>query len=253
MRHISIKSRLIAVLVVFIVAFIGFGLFAIVKVGELEHVTNSIYDDPLKVSSAVMEARVDIAKLQEQVRDMLIAENADYFKAALLEVSFLERRIYDSLDHIRAYVASEDSLELEKSVRESFIKWRKNQDQILKEFLQGNKQIAIEVSKGTNIILAESIEQDLIRIDNNAKYRASQLVKQANEIQIDLERLLIIINIGLSIFFIILFSLVIRSIVRSIGMLQHTMNESAVTGVLRDAVLEGNNEIAGIAKYYNVL
>ncbi|HYE09485.1 MAG TPA: response regulator [Patescibacteria group bacterium] len=253
MRHISIKSRLIAVLVVFIIAFMGFGFFAIMKVGELEHVTNSIYEDPLKISSAVMEARIDIAKLQEQVRDTLVVGNEENVKEALLEVSFLERRIYDSLDLIRTYVASEDSLELEKSVRESFIKWRKNQDQILKESLQGNKQIAIEINKGPNIILAESIEQNLIRIDNNAKYRAFQLVKQANDIQIEMERLLIIINIALSIFFIILFSLVTRSIVRSINILQHTMNESAVTGVLRDAVLEGNNEIAGIAKYYNVL
>ena len=77
--------------------------------------------------------------------------------------------------------------------------------------------------------------------------------EQANDMHSDLERLIVVINIGLVLILIILFSFVIRSILKSINILKETMNESAVTGVLRDAGLEGNNEIAGIAKYYNAL
>lgn len=253
MRNISIRGRLIAVFVVFITVFTCFGLFTIVKVRELEHVTNSIYDDPLKVSSAVMEARVNTIKIQKQIRDVLIASSADQIKSIELEIAVLESRLYKNLDDIGVQAVNKESLELEKTVRENFIKWRKNHAQLLQDSLNGDRKLAIKINNVINDNLSDSIENNLRKIDSNAKIRAAQLVNQANDIQKDLERLLIVLNIGVGIFFAILFSLVIRSIFKSINMLQQTMNESAVTGILRDAVLPGDNEITGIAKYYNAL
>ena len=170
MRHMSIRGRLIAVLAVFIIVFTCFSLFTMVKIRELEHVTNRLYEDPF-----------------------------------------------------------------------------------LQEFFRNEKQLAIEFNQDIDVALAYSADQNLKKIDNNSRQSITQLINQAKDIQSDLFRVLVVINIGIVVFLTILSSLVIRSIVKSINMLQHTMNESAVTGVLLDATIEGNNEIAGIAKYYNVL
>lgn len=170
MRHMSIRGRLIAVLAVFITVFTCFSLFTMVKIGELENVTNSLYEDPF-----------------------------------------------------------------------------------LQEFFRDKNQLAIEFNQDMNIALADSEDKNLNKIDSNSRQRATQLINQAKDIQSDLFRVLVVINIGMIVFLTILFILVIRSIVKSINMLQHTMNESAVSGVLLDAAIVGENEIAGIAKYYNIL
>lgn len=164
MRHMSIRVRLIAVLVIFITVFTCSSLFTILKIRDLEHVMSSLYERPLMV-----------------------------------------------------------------------------------EFFENQKQGATDLDQGT------STEENLTRIDKSPRFIAAELINQANHIQSDLKRLLVVINIGLVILFTIIFSLVIRSIIKSINMLQHTMNESAVTGVLLDATLDGNSEIAGIAKRYNTL
>ncbi|MDF2592387.1 MAG: hypothetical protein K0S75_1853, partial [Clostridia bacterium] len=91
------------------------------------------------------------------------------------------------------------------------------------------------------------------KFSQSVNAEAAQLINQANGIKGDLEKLLVLINIGLIAFLSIFFGLVIRSIMKSIHMLQHTMNESAVTGMLMDATLEGNKEISDIAKSYNTL
>ena len=124
---------------------------------------------------------------------------------------------------------------------------------LLQEVFKGDKQLAIEFNQGMNAALADPIEQNLKEIDNNSRQRATQLINKVNDIHSDLERLLVEISIGLVVFFTILFSLVMRSILKSINILKNTMNESTVTGVLKDVSIEGNNEIAGIAKYYNAL
>lgn len=96
----------------------------------------------------------------------------------------------------------------------------------LQEFFSGNKQLNIEFK---------------------------QIINQAKLIRGDLEKLLVLINIGLAVVLTIFFYLVIRSIVKSLNMLQHTMNDSAVTGVLIDTTIGGNKEISGIARCYNTL
>lgn len=170
MKHMSIRARLITVLVIFITVFTCFSLFTILKINELENVTRSLYENSLMV-----------------------------------------------------------------------------------EFFENEKQVSIETNQGTNAASGTSAEENLISAGKNKKFSAVQLINQANHIQSDLKSLLVVINIGLVVFFTILLSLVIRSIVKSINMLQYTMKESAVTGVLLDATLEGNGEIAGIAKCYNAL
>ena len=253
MRNISIKSRLIAVLAIFIILFICFGLFTIVQVRKLEHVINSIYNDPMKVSSSVMEIKVDILEIQRHNMDILIVEDEEQIRDVDLEIANLEEKVYKNLDVIKTYVISTESSDLENKVRESFIKWRKNHYKIYRELFYGEKQLAIESVQSDDAELIDSMEQNLNKIYDDAKLRATQLVEQASDIQSDLGKGLILINIGLVVFFTILFGLVITSIIRSINVLQQTFNESTVTGVLKDAILEGDNEFASIAKYYNVL
>jgi signal transduction histidine kinase/DNA-binding response OmpR family regulator len=252
MRRMTIRGRLIAALLIFTTVFTSFGIFTIAKIRELESVTTSIYDDPLKVSSSAIEARVDIIKMQGHIKDILLVADNKLIKEKELELVVLTNRIYENLDNIKEHSIHKESLELEIKTRENFMKWHQNHEQMLNELLYGDKDKAMEINLDT-VRLINSMELNLNRIDKNAKSRAVELLQRASKVQKDLETILIVLNIGIVAFFTILFAFVIRSIVKSINKLQDTMNESTATGILKDVELEGNNEIAGIAKHYNAL
>lgn len=253
MRHLSIKSRLIAALIIFTTVFTSFGAFTIIKIRDLEGVTTDIYDDPLKVSSAAIEARVDIIKMQRQVKDILLLKDEQAIKAAGLELHVTEDKVIENLNLIKNNSLNRDSLLLQIATRENYIRWRKNHEDMLEYILNGDTQAALELSQGVNAVLVNNMESNLIKIDKNSKERAAQLVQRANMVQNELELLLIVLNIGIVTFFTIFFTFVIRSIVQSINRLQKSMNESTASGVLRDAEVLGDNEISGIAKHYNAL
>jgi len=253
MRHLSIRGRLIAALIIFTTIFTSFGAFTILKIRELEGVTTNIYDDPLKVSSAAIEARVDIIKMQRQVKDILLQTDEEERQKEEIELFVIEDKIYDNLDNIKESSINGESLDLEQRTREIFIRWRKNHELMMDYIQSGNTKAAMELSMSANASLVNYMEANLKQIDENSKKRAAELVNKANDLQNELELLLIILNIGIVAFFTLLFSFVIRSIIQSIKRLQYTMNESAATGILKDAEMVGDNEIDHIAKHYNVL
>jgi signal transduction histidine kinase/DNA-binding response OmpR family regulator len=215
-------------------------------------VTTSIYDDPLKVSSSAIEARLDIIKMQSLMKDILLITDSKQIKEKDLELVVLMDRIYRNFDNIKQHSIHSGSLELETKARESFMQWHQTHEQILNEVLYGSIDKAMEINQNA-AGLVNSIELDLYKVDGFAKLRAVELLRQANHVQKELETMMIVINIGIVAFFSVLFAFVIRSIVEPINKLRNTMNESTATGVLREVELEGNNEIAGIAKHYNAL
>jgi signal transduction histidine kinase/CheY-like chemotaxis protein len=95
--------------------------------------------------------------------------------------------------------------------------------------------------------------QEFFSSDKELTIKVKQLINQAKLIQDDLEKRLVLINIGLAMILTMFSYQVIRSIVKSLDLLKHTMDESAVTGVLIDTTIGGSKEISGIAKCYNTL
>lgn len=253
MKRTSIKRRLVTTLLIFIAAFIGFGTFTIIMVRQLENMTNSIYEDPLRVSAAATEARVDIIKIQDIYGNIIIYEDEVEINRLKREAANLEKEVYKKLENIKNYDLSKESLQLQTRVKENFIRFRENHELILDYLEAGNREMPKDINHRTNMLLFNSMEQNLVRIDSNAKQRAAALVTKANRIQDYLKSCLIILNVVLSIFFIGLFSLVIRSILHSIDKLQQSMSYSAVTGILSEAELDETNEISGIAYHYNIL
>lgn len=91
---------------------------------------------------------------------------------------------------------------------------------------------------------------DLSKMDSENSY---EFVKRANKIQMAQKRILIIYLIVLSFGALIVLYFITKSISTPISKLEEAIHISTNTNEFKEADIEGNNEIADIAKNYNIL
>lgn len=253
LENLSVRQRLMAILSVWILIFIGFGSFAIFEMRELGKVVRNIYEHPLQVSNAAIEARVDILKIQRDMKDIILARDKAEITSRAEKLKPLEERVLHNLDIIRDYALSLQSKQLEKDAREVLLQWAENRQRIIDLMLQGDVSQATRISKEKNSVYVDSLESMLLTIDANAGKRAQEFLKEAKTIEDSQRTILITIIASASFAFLIFFILVTSSILKPIQTLKSAMDKSTNTGHLSLVRLKGKNEIADMSNYYNIL
>ncbi|AOT70774.1 response regulator [Geosporobacter ferrireducens] len=253
LRDLSIRSRLISIVLFSIVVFCGFGIFTIIGMNRLGTVTSRIYEDPLTVSNAAVEARVNIIKIQRAIKGFILSPKDEAANEEMQDVEVLGNRVLECLNIIKQQAGLKENQEAEKEVRELFLKWRKSHEQVYALVLENRQEEAASITRLQNSPLVEQMDAKLMQIDYNAQNFADSLVLQARQIEKNLRLVLILLIIGLGIMFTLFVWLNIRSILRPIEMLKAAMNRSTVTGKLEKADLAGDNEITEMSKFYNLL
>lgn len=249
----SVKQRLTALLLIWIITFICSGIFAIVKMMDISNVAEAMYKYPLHVSNAAIEARVDIIKIQRDMRELLVINNKDELRNNINDVRDIDKRIMNNLDQIRDNTSISESKNLEEQARDMFAKWSTERQDAEGFILKG------DTGKASGIIListpkyVEQLENILVKIDENSRNNADELIEQAKNIAKAQKNTLIIVITVTCIIFIFFFIMITNSILRPITTLKTAMNKSATTGNLSIVQLSGKNEIVEMTKHYNVL
>ncbi|WP_051569179.1 response regulator [Alkaliphilus transvaalensis] len=250
--RLNIFNRLVIALITAIAVLVGFGIFTIIRIDHLASVTKKIYADPLKISKTANETRVDVLKVQREVKDLLLVSDKSEGGNIELEVVKLINKVQHHLDVINHGENKEEILMLGEEIEALFFQWRYNKEELMALNQQGRDQEASALSRNNNHIV-EEIEERLLAIAKIAEESATNLVDDAFMIEQSLKFTAITIMATLGIFLIILFAVIIRSILSPINILKNSMNKSIETGELRRVDLKGDNEIVEISKYYNML
>lgn len=253
LERISVRNRLMAILAIWIVAFISFGILVVKEMNMLGSMTRSLYEHPLPVSNAAVEARVNIIKVQRDIRDLILARNTEELEALSNRIDKTDKIILDNLDIIKHQTSLQNNRDLEKEVRQVFTDWQKLRGKVIELVRAKNIDEANELVKSRGVHFVESIETLLDNIDANSTLDAEKLAMQSKEIEKRESILLIGIITTIVIVFIIVFSFVTKSILAPINELQQVMDKSTATGNLATVSIGGNNEISKMAKYYNNL
>ncbi|KJF27664.1 hypothetical protein TZ02_07190 [Clostridium aceticum] len=253
LNRFNIRNRLIFTFVICIAVFLGFGIFTILQIHRLSDVTQSIYEDPLKVSNAAIEARVDFIKIQKLLKNMILSKNQEEFDEAVENIRTLEIKIFDSLEKITQQSREEENRILLEEIKKTFSSWQREYEKIMDFTSRQNLDEALGIVQEHNQQYVSEIEKNLIFIDNNAQDLASTFIEEALEVEKYLRYMLILLMIVLGGFLLIFFILIIRSIIKPIDMLKTSMEHSIATGRLTKVQLQGQNEMTDIATFYNML
>ncbi|MEW9121626.1 MAG: response regulator [Thermotaleaceae bacterium] len=251
--RISIRNRLTAALLISIMAFIGFGIYTMIGMHELQQVTHNIYEDPLHIAYIANEVRVDMIKAQREIRELLLVEDEADIREEIESISAIHLRILNNLDRLKGEGRLEENQILAEEIRADYFTWKQKHEQVMRLVLVDNIKDAEDIILMSNRVPAERMEDKLVQIDKNVKNAASQLNERAKKIEEHLRAAGVSLMLILGSFWAVFFMLVSRSIVQPINQLKDSMNESILSGKLTQIHLSGNNEITEMARSYDVL
>lgn len=251
--NISIRKRLIAILLVWIVTFIYSGVFAIAKMMDISNITESMCIHSMQVSNAAAEARADMYKIEKELNELLTIEDRGKLQNAINNIENADKRIMDNLDKINRCTTIAESLNLGHQAEEIYNKWSSERRKAERLILNGQVEQASWIILNTTPDYMEQLEHKLTKIGQNSKNKANELCTKARYIVENQKNNFKAVIAVLCLISILFFIMITNSILKPINTLKKAMDESTSTGNLTLVQLSGKNEIVDMTNNYNVL
>jgi CheY-like chemotaxis protein len=252
-QNMSIKQRLITILFIWVSIFICFGIFAVIEATNLGNVTKSVYEHPFQVSAAAKDVRLDLNKIQRSLEDIVSSGNETEIRISSEKLKAIEQNINENLDIIKNYTIVEQSRELEKQAEEMFMQCDEDSQVVIDDMLKGNVQQAANIIKEIEAVNIDKLGELLIQIEDNARSKADEFLKEAESIGNSQRTVLVSVIILVSSISFILFITVINGILKPINALNTAMRTGTDTGKLMSVNIKGKNEIVEMSNFYNTL
>jgi len=189
------KNKLAISFMLILLIFISIGIFTIKGLYTLGDLTRRIYEHPLVVSNASLQAALDVAFIHRDMKDVVLAIYPDEIKATLKAVNGSEQKVYQHLDRVRNNILGEEGKVLEKQSRQLFEKWKPIREEVIQLFEAGNKQDAIFITKSKGAEHVAKLEAKMLELTSYARKKADSFIELAETEQSKFERIILVLTL----------------------------------------------------------
>lgn len=252
-RDLSIRIRLMTVLLFWIVIIISFGIIAIVQMQNIATVTQKIYDYPLKISNAAREVHVDVIKIHREMKDLILSPTEAEVAKHQDIINALEQRVLSNMNIIKKQSSSNDGVILYREITNLLEGWNEGRNIVINLTSKGEVKEAASISQNKHSLYVKQIEEKLGQIDKSEGILADQLIADAHEIESSQKFILIISFSILSFIGAIITMIIGKSILKPIEELKNVMNISVNSSDILESDIKGKNEFADMSEHYNIL
>lgn len=179
-----------------IILFLSFGIITVKGLVTLGNLTRMIYEHPLVVSNAALNAALNITKMHRGMKDVVLADSPDDLEAALKAVGEDERKVYQQLDTIRENILGVEGQALEKQTRQLFTNWQPIREEVVQLITSGRKQDAILITRGKGARHVAELEAKTLELTSYARKKAADFLEFAEKSQSRLENITLILTIA---------------------------------------------------------
>lgn len=190
------KHKLILGFLLIIWLFLCFGLLTVRGLSELGQLTQTIYEHPLVVSNASLQAGLSMTKMHRDMKDVVLATSDEELGSALAAVQAGEAKVYQQLDMVRAHILGSEGQTLERETRQLFVNWKPIRDEVIAHVRKGNiiRAEFITKAKGADHVLL--LETKMLELSSYARSKADQFLQDAETKRSKLETITIILTMS---------------------------------------------------------
>ena len=192
----SVKYKLAIGFLLVIVLFVSFGAISLWEVHTLGNLTKMIYEHPLVVSNAALNAAINMTKMHRSMKDVALSNTPDEFDKASNEVNKYERLVYAQLDVIREMIIGTEGQNLEKRTRKLFADWKPIREEVFTLFHSGRRDEAALVTKGKGADHVAKLEEKMLELTSYARKKADGFMQLAEKSQSRVENISTILVFG---------------------------------------------------------
>jgi hypothetical protein len=162
----------------------------------LGNLTRTIYEHPLVVSNASLNAALNIEKMHRIMKDVVLATSLKETDADLRAVAENEQVVYQQLDTIRENILGEEGQELEKQGRQLFVSWKPIRDEVIRLLRSGNQEDAILITKTKGADQVAKLEAKMHVLSSYARNKATGFLKLSETSHSSLEKITIVLTVA---------------------------------------------------------
>jgi hypothetical protein len=159
----------------------------------LGSLTRTIYDHPLVVSNAALNAALDLTKMHLSMKDFVLSNSHEEGDAALQAMREGEKEVYQHLDLVRDRILGESGQELERQTRQLFVHWQPIRDEIIRLFKAGDQKQALFITQTKGTAHVALLEAKTLELNSYARRKADYFIELAQINQSRLEFVTIIL------------------------------------------------------------
>ena len=184
------KLSVCFLLIIFI--FVSIGFFTLKGLQNIGELTRRIYEHPLVVSNASLEAALNVTKMHRSMKDVVLANSPDEKDIALQSVNENEKIVYQKLDIIQDKILGQEGATLQIQTRQLFDNWKPIRENVINLLQSDKKQEAILITKTIGADHVKKLEKKMLELAAYARIKADNFIELAERKQSHLEIIIMI-------------------------------------------------------------
>lgn len=253
LNNMSIKNRLFISFFLIFLVFIIFSLISIRYIQYVGKLTKDLYDHPLQVSNAALNANLGVIRMHRSMKDVILSQNEIELDNVIDDVNLQEQLVFEEFTVIREQILGEKGEDLLRETVDLFIDWKKTRDEVISLVVEGERESASLITKGKGAYHVVLLERKIESLTDYARNKAGGFLEDAVNLQNGIVRNLIILIFTVALLLLLLGYFLINGILSNIFLLSTTMTKITTTGELVKADLGGKNELTDMSRDFNNL
>ena len=175
-KRLNVSQRLKWGFTLLILIFILFGIYTIYHGLKVSRLTRTIYNHPLVVSNAALQANVMITKMHLNMKNLLLSSSPSKINDFLITMNDQENNTYQYLDIIREKILGREGLALETKTRKLLDDWQPIRKEVIGLIRRGDREAATSIAMGKGADHIAAIEKRMLGLVNYSRNKASEFM-----------------------------------------------------------------------------
>ncbi len=175
----NIRTKLLLAFGLVILLSGAVNIYSIIQMNELAGLTTKIYNHPLQVTRAVLNADVNIIKMHRSMKDMALATNADEIEAARQIVDQCEQKVYEHFSIIQKWILGYEGAKLISKTIDTFRQWSPIREEVIALMQAGHKDKAAVITKEKGAKHVALLDSQMVTLIDYAANKATGMYNNA--------------------------------------------------------------------------
>lgn len=208
-----------------IVLFVSVEIISLREVHTVGNLTKMIYEHPLVVSNAALNAGLNMTKMHRCMKDVTLSTSIDELDRAVTSLNTYEKLVYQELDVIKKLIIGAEGQNLEIRTRSLFNDWKPIREEVFSLFHAGRKHEAALITKGRGANHVAQLESKMLELTSYARKKADSFMLLAERSQARVENIsIVLVLVGVLLAVVIAF-FTVRHVLKIENVLVHERNE----------------------------
>jgi len=255
MKYLStIKSKLIIGFGLSIITLLIVAMFSLTRIGMLGDLTVKMYEHPLAVTRASLEAEVNIIKMHRSMKDLALAPDAAEMEIARKKVDGYEHLVYEHFKVVSAQIIGAEGEKLIADTIVAFRAWKPVRDEVIELMSKGKRKEAAAITKEKGAGQVALLIANMEALSEYAVTRGAGFFEMAKGKSSSAFMITISVSLISALLIIAMALFLIRSILRPVNKLRDTIDHIEThSDLTRRIEVKSNDEIGETARAFNVM